>query len=104
MVTVEESPVGKFDEDLDANANTAFSNSCEGNFTGILALHSHESPRSTAWRQMMRHTEIADVNFIETIENQFNNVINTTPLQKFINFTHMVEATERSMHERGSNP
>ena len=53
---------------------------------------------------MMERTSISQLNFINSVEPRFNQVKRCSTMNKFIEFLDMIDATERSMFERGMDP
>ena len=92
------------DPKFDANLYAALTNQCEGDFTSTLALHNTKEPGAEAWRYMMKITEVDENTFRASIETRFNNVRKCTSLSKLIQFLNVIEATERTIVEKGIDP
>ena len=65
---VEQSDEGKFESGIDANVYAAVTQSCEGSFSGILALHIQDQSGAAAWIMMMKRTEINESKFTLSVE------------------------------------
>ena len=99
-----ENKTSTFVKAVDANVFAAVTQSATGHFTSIVSYRSGDTPGTKAWQHMMERAATSHLIFINSVELRFSEVRRCSTMNKFIGFLDMIDATERSMYERGMDP